>query len=142
MTEVRQKIPLGAETRSRYATNHNSSSNKERGENNGNGSNTINDNLRRMSGSSNGNCDVLLIGDSNIRKLQPDIMDNVSKCEKIECFKIRDLSNIIDTLKLQRPPTKVYIQAGTNDLERESCEAIMNELEKSIHKIESKFNNP
>ena len=90
------------------------------------------------------NCDVLLMGDSNIKDLQPEIMNNGSECFKIQCYHLLELSNIINRMNVQKAPTKVFIQTGTNDLEKQDVnfEVLSTEFDKAILLIKTKFNNP
>ena len=55
-----------------------------------------------------------------------------------------ELSNIINRMNVQKAPTKVFIQTGTNDLEKQDVnfEVLSTEFDKAILLIKTKFNNP
>ena len=69
--------------------------------------NTVNS----VSGASNNknfniDCEVLLIGDSNLASLKPEIMNKGTKCQKIICYTLEDVTNMIKSANIINSPKK------------------------------------
>ena len=68
-------------------------------------------------------CDVLFLGDSNILKMKPEIMDHQINAQKYFCPHTIDIIDIIDRCTVVETPKKIYIQTGTNDIESVNFDA-------------------
>ena len=63
------------------------------------------------------NCEVFLIGDSNLVALKPEIMNKGTICQKVICDTLEELCSLIINANFVRSPQNVYIQVGTDDIE-------------------------
>ena len=86
-------------------------------------------------------CDVLFIGDSNLKMMKEEIMDKGSKCQKIICFTINEVSSLLEDINIVQSPKNIFIHVGTNDLERKSDEEVISQLTGSINQLRTLFNS-
>ena len=89
-------------------------------------------------------CDVLFLGDSNILKMKPEIMDHQINAQKYFCPHTIDIIDIIDRCTVVETPKKIYIQTGTNDIESVNFDAqeYGRIIMKLLELIKIKFDNP
>ena len=62
----------------------------------------------------------MFLTDSNLHKMNVDMMNHVTVAPKIFCPQIRDIEYIIENNAIKRKPSQIYIQCGTNDVGRPS----------------------
>ena len=73
-------------------------------------------------------CEVLFLTDSNLHKMNVDIMNHGTVAQKIFCPQIRDIEYILRNNVCKRKPPKIYVQCGTNDIEAADFDmGVMNE---------------
>ena len=89
-------------------------------------------------------CNVLFLGDSNILKMKPEIMDHQINAQKYFCPHTIDIIDIIDRCTVVETPKKIYIQTGTNDIESVNFDAqeYGRIIMKLLELIKIKFDNP
>ena len=89
-------------------------------------------------------CDVLFLGDSNILKMKPEIMDHQINAQKYFCPHTIDIIDIIDRCTVVETPKRIYIQTGTNDIESVNFDAqeYGRIIMKLLELIKIKFDNP
>ena len=84
-------------------------------------------------------CEVLFLTDSNLHKMNADIMNHGTVAQKLFCPQIRDIEYIIRNSVCKRKPSKIYIQCGTNDIE--TGDFNMNYMSNRINNMIDELNN-
>ena len=72
---------------------------------------------------------VLLLVDSNLKNLKPDILSNESICAKFYCPTLNDIDNLIENEDIRIQPTKIFVHCGTNHFHKN---------DRKIDKVEDK----
>ena len=84
-------------------------------------------------------CDVLFLGDSNLKPMKPEIMDNRNKCQYIYCPMLENIKDVVNNAKIKRYLKHVYLQAGTNDLDHDSVDTVSYQISDIIDLLKNKF---
>ena len=85
------------------------------------------------------NCDVLFLGDSNLKPMKPDIMDHRNKCQLIYCPLLKDVEQVVKNAEIKHNVKYVYLQVGTNDLDHDKVETVSFSMSKIIDMLKAKF---
>ena len=88
-------------------------------------------------------CEVLFIGDSNLKPLKPEIMNNGTICQKVICYTLDGVIEFINSANIIVGPKKVYFQVGTNDLDDDNLEMdiFLCKFERVLQLLKSKLGN-
>ena len=63
------------------------------------------------------NHDVVLLVDSNLGKVNSDILNHGSRCNKIFCPTLRHVNDLLDKVKIIKQPDVIFLHTGTNHLD-------------------------
>ena len=67
-------------------------------------------------------CEVLFLTDSNLHRMNANIMNHGTKATKLFCPMWKDIEYVTSNSEIKRKPKQIYIQTLTNDIEREDFE--------------------
>ena len=82
-------------------------------------------------------CEVLFLTDSNLHKMNVDIMNHGTDAQKIFCLQFKDIEYIIENATTKRKPSKIYTQCGTNDFENVNIDEMKGRMNNIITAISS-----
>ena len=155
LTELRK--PIANCRSSNNNTNHHSSSN----DNNNTHINNSRDNSNRnnTNNSSNNNAektsktrtvpsyknvivrrDALLLTDSNGKGISAKKIKHEGGVQRHTCYTLRDISNFVSEVAVEKQPSKIYLQVGTNDLtQHQDVEKLLLDLGNTISVLKEKF---
>lgn len=80
---------------------------------------------------------IVLIGTSNIRKIDPDQLSSKFTTEKHIAYTIQEAEK--EALSLENAPEVIVLHSLTNDVENQDNSDSLNQLESAINKIQQKF---
>ena len=81
----------------------------------------------------------MFLGDSNLKRMKPDIMDLRYKCQYIYCPLLNDIENVLKNAEITGDVKHVYLQVGTNDLDRNPVDTVSYSLSKVIDMLKATF---
>ena len=86
-------------------------------------------------------CDVLILGDSNTGKINPNLMNNHSKTMKIFCPTFTDIDKCLKNSSFTRIPSKIILHCGCNDIDQFKMDPIkiVNTIEETLRNIKDQF---